>query len=123
MATKARMSYEEKHERRANMSALVKAGWTLSAVADRFGMCEGSVEEACRQAGVAIPRMPLGPTPASALAILADLQNTDDTIAQIAERRSRHESSVREVLSHGRKEGLLFPNRPVGTKNEMTVDA
>ena len=121
MAT--RMSYEEKRERRCNMSALVKAGWTVAAVADRFGMCEGSVKGACRQAGVDIPRMPRGPTPASALAIIADLQNTDDTIAEIAERRSRHESSVREVLSRCRKEGLLFPNRPVGKNNTRKADA
>ena len=113
MATKARMSYEEKRERRANMAALVKAGWTIAAVANHFGVCELTVKEACRQAGVPITKLPRGQTPASALDILADLQNTDDTIAQIAERRSRTPSSVREILSRGRHHGLLFPSRPL----------
>ena len=49
---------------------------------------------------------------ANTFTILADLQNTNLSLRQIAEKRGVSHQRVSEILATAREAGILFPNRP-----------
>jgi transposase-like protein len=111
------MTHAERLKRRRDIVAESARGRTVPELCEQFGVGEGTVKAALREAGV---RPVLGPrrngrnTPS--YAILADLLNTALSLREIARRHSVSAQAVQQIYIRARSHGIRVPDRCHGGK-------
>ena len=98
MDVEKRFSHLEREIRRQKIAASVKSGLPIAEVMALYGVSKTTLATACQENNVKLPRpKPHGLYP-STYAAIAQLQNTDDPIAEIAKRTRHDRSRVDEIL-------------------------
>ncbi len=98
----------ERCTRRADMAEALRSGLTIDAVMKLYRVSKTTVVTACEENGVEpTGRMPRLPSPAFCV-VLANLQNTDDSLAAIADRLGCDPSWVSQIQKRAIDGGLLF---------------
>ncbi len=122
MDVKKRFTHYEREIRRQKIAADVKAGTPVAEVMAAHGVSKTTVATACQQNDVKLPRpKPNGLYP-STYAAIAQLQNTDDPISEIAKRTRHDRSRVDEILKTAVSKGVLFP-RMAGQASPARTEA
>jgi transposase len=102
------MSHAERRSLRQRAAGLVRDGRTCAEVAGLLGRSRLWVYDACTEFQVEVRREMKGGT----YVIIADLINTNDPCAWIAQRAGVSVSRVQQVLARCREFGIKFPHRP-----------
>ena len=106
-ATK-RFSHFEREIRRQKIAAAIRAGSPVAEVMATYGVSKTTLATACEENGVKLPRpKPHGLYP-STYAAIAQLQNTDDPISEIAKRTRHERQRVDEILATAVEKEVRF---------------
>ena len=101
------MTHREAAARRRELAGLIAAGAGLGEVATRYGVSMALVVDACREAGVPVPRALILPR-SSTYRILADLINTPDRLEVIAVRHGVTRQRVDQIKRQATDAGIVM---------------
>lgn len=114
------MTHRDARERRRRMAVAVSSGREVAEVAEAFEVSAETVRAACVECGVPVPRQPCTSVRGEVarprtLAIIADLLNTGDACAAIAERHGVTRAWVSGLANRCIEAGIpVRPRRPTG---------
>jgi hypothetical protein len=103
-------------DRKARRQAIAQYAGTegVLAAANKFKVSAMTVRKACYEFEVTLPDLPSRRLSVSSYQIIADLINTKDSLAALAEKYNVHRQWVSEIYRQCAEVGITMPARTVG---------